>query len=188
MLRGEDFISRYGILDDGAEQERSDVLYRTLLWQRDERSPSYMTRIQFPEKIRSVPPSWSWKAYMGAIDYMELPHDHGDREFHCMVEHVEDDRGHNLLVLITSVWRYKHNKGSTGVKFIYDTRDTVKMDEERCVILGTSKGPDQSQRRCYVLLVSREATPRQRYRRVGVAYMPYDDILFSEPVVRAMIH
>ncbi|KAJ4406778.1 hypothetical protein N0V85_004469 [Neurospora sp. IMI 360204] len=52
----------FGVFDDNRS-----LLPRSLLWQRDSRFPTL-------EKIENINvPTWSWMAYQGGIDYMDLP-------------------------------------------------------------------------------------------------------------------
>jgi len=48
---------------------------RSLLWKRDEASGRPMTPIVFPPGQEYRVPSWSWMAYVGAVEFMDLPFD-----------------------------------------------------------------------------------------------------------------
>jgi hypothetical protein len=72
-------------------------------------------------------------------------------------------------------------------KVVYDTQDMAKSEDKRYIVLGKSKYRDDGQRRCYVLLVSPETTGKQRYRPVGVAYMPESDF-FSQSARQVTVY
>lgn len=69
----------FGVFDDG---ERG-LLWRSLLWRRgrnEEEEAPRLQRIDFEHVEgsaagRIAPPSWSWMAYRGAIDYLDPPFD-----------------------------------------------------------------------------------------------------------------
>ena len=61
----------YGLFDEG--RQRSGLLRRNLLWYNPD-DDSALERIRFPEG-QPAPPSWSWMAYTGKIDFLWLKFD-----------------------------------------------------------------------------------------------------------------
>lgn len=68
LLKAFDAQGGYGIADGG--ERNNGLLQGMLLWYRPYYTPSLM-RITFPPDS-SDPPSWSWMAYTGAIDFLFL--------------------------------------------------------------------------------------------------------------------
>lgn len=67
----------FGVFDDGST---GGLLHRSLLWHRDHSATNTaFSRIVFPasrdrsQGVMTAPPSWSWMAYTGAIQYLEAP-------------------------------------------------------------------------------------------------------------------
>lgn len=80
LIRDLNIRGGFGVLDD----ERHGLLRRSLLWRRAEGQLS-LEKIDFSNassfgSTLSKPPSWSWMAYEGAIDYIHPPFDEVDWE------------------------------------------------------------------------------------------------------------
>jgi hypothetical protein len=139
ILRVGNFEGGYGILVDAELNDVSVIPHRTLLWQRDKEVTPSMTRIDFPADFDHLPPTWSWMAYEGAIDYMDIPYDNVDWES----DNIRMPRSNDLQseqALIAPAWLYRRDmKNSWETKFVYDIQDKEESEEERCIILGQSK-------------------------------------------------
>jgi hypothetical protein len=173
----------YGVFDDGVG---GGLLHRSLLWQRgaDEHS---MERIVFPTDRDVAVPTWSWMAYKGGIDYLELPFKH--------VKWEEDD--------IRSPWRPKNTESSqaadqaasyslTATARDFDTSAAIGDEKVevvhdipgkpgnrtlKCVVVGREEGTQSiDEKRHYLLIISPKGhsytEPAPVFERVGVAYMP----------------
>lgn len=195
----------FGVLDD----ERHGWLGRSLLWLRAPDATGGLTRIDF-EALNDAavtiipPPSWSWMAYKGAIDYLYLPFNEVDWE--------ERDICSRWLRGTKNSWSYSGDTLTCPLKLTVHGRwfdleaarasnissiildDPDRTDELevslRCVVFGRLKyqTEESSETRIhYVLLV--KPTPSQDggsspiYNRVGVGYMPGALIDFSKQVV-----
>ncbi|EKG09203.1 Heterokaryon incompatibility, partial [Macrophomina phaseolina MS6] len=166
-------------------------LGRSLLWQRAEDSKE-LKRIAYPDD-RSVP-SWSWMAYDGNIEYVEVDSDV-----------VEWDEGilfeDNMLRAQVRRFRSdscKVERGTNGSYFIgdregngeqgwlrYDRRRRIRLRKHRCVIgreesesrgwLGRSNGILDY----YVLVVAPvDLDGHRAIKRVGVGCIPSRCIIF----------
>jgi hypothetical protein len=190
IKRAAKFDGRYGILVDAGPEGFSTTLRRLLLWQRDEELTSSMARINFPADFDYLPPSWSWMSYDGPIDYMDIPYGDVDWESNN-IEMSFRDSLHHEQTLNAPAWIYRQNVAVSGrAIFVYDAPHVAELGEERCIILGRSKGEYDGQRRCYVLLVSDGATSGPAWlsrRRVGVADMAQSDILLSQPPLQVVV-
>jgi hypothetical protein len=66
----------FGIFDDGSS---SSLLQRTLLWRRGADQTTALRKISFPPdregSLAVRPPTWSWMAYQGGIDFLDMPFD-----------------------------------------------------------------------------------------------------------------
>lgn len=182
----------FGILDDA----KHGLLRRSLLWHRA-RDSTRLEKIDF-QGVNSMvpsassPPSWSWMAYMGAIDYLNM--EFGQVEWDAEELHSPwsssdvgtwsysgDESGGNreLKVIARGLEVQSMELGKDG-SIIYD--DPTKSDGLRstlkCVVLGKSKDRHKpvSDRTHFVLLVTAEASQAARgnqvYSRVGVGSIP----------------
>lgn len=204
LISSFDVRGGFGVLDDG----NRGLLWRSLLWQRARDAPSGLKRIEF-ELLKGVavaripPPSWSWMAYKGAIDYLDLPFNEVDWE--------ENDISSRWLRGTGNSWSYSGDSLTCPLELIVHGRsfdlqtakisdkasivldDTDRTDELepflKCVVLGRLKGQAKESsdaRTHYVLLVT--PTSRQGggspsiYNRVGVGYIPGVFIDFGNQV------
>lgn len=195
----------FGVLDDGGR----GLLWRSLLWQRAHDAPNGLKRIDFQSRkggtgVIISPPSWSWMAHKGAIDYLNLPFDGVDWE--------EEDIRSRWLSGTGNSWSYSGDCLTCPLELtVYgrpfdlqaartsDSGDIILDDPDgpdelehflKCVILGRSKGQTQDSgdaRTYYVLLVTPAKTPDGGstliYHRVGVGCMPGDLINLDEEAV-----
>lgn len=197
----------FGVLDD----DGPGLLRRSLLWCRGSDEAS-LDRISFGGSDRAQvthevppPPSWSWMAYQGGIDYLNLP-----------FGKVEWDQVDILSPWTSSqpgTW-YSSDPGSalTGLSVLvrdFESGDVVRSNERiiydtpkssgswpglKCVVLGRTLNPEQDVRDSthYVLLVKSKLPQVGRggpfYERAGVGYMPGHRIQLDEPGMLARVH
>jgi hypothetical protein len=189
LLQAFNTYGGFGVFDDG-----HGLLRRTLLWHRglDENA---LERIEFSTQRQMMVPTWSWMAYKGGIDYLDLPFDGVDWEEKEVrspwmpgssgVWHTGDQAG---AVELSAVARDFKSSGSTvrASKIIYDI--PAKTDDLNrhvmCVVVGRRKGAVAEQDRMhYVLLVTSQASQVSRggqvCERVGVGYIPGGWIKFD---------
>lgn len=161
---------KYGIFDL--------YLHRNLLWRCDLQST--MERIE--HKPRNVP-SWSWMAYTGGIDFMNL--DFGKLE---VFENLRFDKNHenDKQTLVTNVWEFRdfHLKevekagllaarceifDSRNAKkgwIVYDVKREADFLSERGVVVGRTGS--EGQREYHMLVVRQRDGKEGEYERVGV--------------------
>ncbi|KAI0095668.1 hypothetical protein GGR51DRAFT_553874 [Nemania sp. FL0031] len=170
----------YGILDEG---KTKGLLRRSLLWCRGDKTPN-LSRIRFPtEAAFSAVPSWSWMAYTGGIDYLDI--EFGGVEWEDLRSpwwsdsgHVQrtEDAGRNIF--LTAVARDYESKATVTGKnwLVFDSPGESKRQETKCVVLGKQKGPKGSGDKLnYVLLIMEAAARNPKgekvYERVGAGYL-----------------
>lgn len=198
----------FGVLDDGD----SGLLWRSLLWQRARnapRAPNTLKRIEF-EMLKGgagaiiPPPTWSWMAYKGAIDYLDLPFKEVDWEKHDIRSRWSRGTGKSWtysgdyltcpleLTVHGRSFDLQTARGSDSASIVLDDSDRAAELEPllKCVILGRLKlqaKESRDARTHYVLLVTLTATQGERsspiYNRVGVGYMPGALIDFGKQVI-----
>lgn len=166
-------------------------LHRSLLWQR----PGSSRMRPIPYSNDSTVPSWSWMAYHGRIEYLEIESDQVEwnervrlvdntlqaqvRQFHnCKVERNTDG---SYLVM-------DRKRNSEAGWLMYDRRRRIHLQERGCVVIGR----EQSERRgwlsrsdvkwdYYILVVTPTYTEgRRTFKRVGIGCISPDCILFRE--------
>jgi hypothetical protein len=166
--------SRYGIFQK--------YLHWNLLWQA---SSDKMKEIAYDYHV----PSWSWMAYSGGIQFMDIPL--GDVNWFDHLRFDEErECGH---AIIASLWTFQNCKmgfyeaqyavlDSNGAKrgwIQYDIEDGKDLRKAQCVIVGRKS--DNGIEECYVLVV-RSTSVDNEYRRVGVG------LIRSDCVVRQRIN
>lgn len=188
----------------------TDFFGRGLLWQRDVKLPSQtMKPIQFPESQQYQVPSWSWMAYEGAIDFMELPF--GGIEWEK--EEICSPWSHSSPILPSvsresiisnTSWHTAETNGRNDLKavardfsaladpdIVYDKGERPENRIVRCVIVGRKKMTTglKSDRIHYVLVVSQkqEAASQATYERVGVGALPEKLITIRGPGLRVQV-
>lgn len=206
----------FGVLDD----DGPGLLRRSLLWCRgsDEASLEKITfggneRLQVAPPV-PPPPTWSWMAYKGGIDYLNLPF--GNVDWEGEGTKAEGKQNNTLSPWSRSpvgTWYSDYSgTGLTGLSVIardFEFEETTRSDAEiiydittkehsslpgmKCVILGTEKNPTKPEaaRTHYVLLV-RPKTPLVSdeeliYERAGVGCMPGSWIQFDQPRMLARV-
>lgn len=198
----------FGVLDDNSP----GLLRRSLLWCRSSEEAS-LERISFQDNGRQQavhglppPPSWSWMAYRGAIDYLDLPFDKVEWEEHDILSPWSSSEpgtwyssgsGRGATGLSVNVRAFESTaKERRDSRLVYDITGTKAggpLRESKCVILGRVKNPGQPvrERLHYVMLVS-PSTPQARrgelvYERDGVGYMPGHLIYIDQPAELARV-
>ncbi|KAK8040027.1 hypothetical protein PG993_008438 [Apiospora rasikravindrae] len=175
---GEAFRTRaeFGVLEE--------YLARSLLWQRDSRTCPRLLRIPQPPRGSGVRvPSWSWMAYRGEIDYLDIPWDRTDWCEESVESPFEGNRSlrqssggdgwtpmeiHALACGISGTDKVDWNKGVTMDDGSSGFSDLASL---RCVVVGQERRTEgvKNDRLQYVLIV--KAHPRGvegQYQRVGV--------------------
>ncbi|KAH7304597.1 heterokaryon incompatibility protein-domain-containing protein [Stachybotrys elegans] len=144
------------------------LLHRSLLWQRS--GPTRLERI-FDKTDRRVP-SWSWMAYNGGIEYMEIKSD--QVEWNEGVKLVGDKLSAQVRTLRTTR-TYHASKWLT-----YDEGDSMNVRRLRCVITGRTRSGFTGEQRYYVLVtVPRRLEGLRIFERVGVGAVPERSISFE---------
>jgi hypothetical protein len=152
-------------------------LERTLLWQAD--THNNLSRI--PYKDGSAIPSWSWMAYTGGIQYMEIPFKQvnwtknpqnpfgfSDDKAQCQCNSRLLAKANPLLI----------NKSELLKRATIDSKDyTINLDSWKCIVVGINKvANEQGKFVHYVLLVRSVPYDSKTYERVGVGALLPDDI------------
>ncbi|KAL9105839.1 MAG: hypothetical protein Q9227_009047 [Pyrenula ochraceoflavens] len=136
----------FGVFDDG-----QSLLQRSLLWHRGS-DEGTLHRIIFPANWLMAVPTWSWMAYKGGIDYLDLEFDGVDWEEEEIRSpwtpsasdywHTGDQSG---SIGLNAVARHFDFPGLAGqdMQIIYDvpSKSDGSIPHMNCVILGRSKGP-----------------------------------------------
>ncbi len=169
----------YGIFDDNNNTNKSHqgLLRRSLLWYRPE--SERLDRIKFPPNMGAAAevPSWSWMAYMGEIDFLNLKF--GNIDWMDMQSPWSSSVGGDL-VISGRVRNITGNPEDTSMgQLYYDIPAEIKTRQMQCVVLGIKKGNEEiGNRRHYFILVQAAADSlqptrtSQRYVRIGAGYLP----------------
>lgn len=194
LSRGFKSRGKFGILDDSAGVSNRSLLHRSLLWHRGADEPS-LTRIYFlPDRQKA--PSWSWMAYRGGIDYLNVPFDGVDWESRDIRSPWQP-----IDVRTASFWKddvaefsataREFAEGQTiggDVKLVYDVtgRTGGFASSVLYVVIGKMKGNAPLENRIhYVLLVAPRAAMgadgTKVYERIGAGRVPGKFIDFKRP-------
>ena len=180
--------SRYGIFER--------YLHRNLLWQA---SDNKMERIMY--KNQKVP-SWSWMAYNGGIQFMDIPFGTVD-----WIDNLQFDKGHELA-LITDVGEFRDCTMEPDGKHYaildfsrmkrgwiqYDIEEDEDLFKERCVVVGKKFSKDKDKikdgvrldvKEYYILVVGPTSVDGE-YKRVGVGSIQSDYVVRRRLNVRVM--
>lgn len=161
-------------------------LHRNLLWRGTDQQK--MTRIEY-DSVKV--PSWSWMAYTGGIQFMEIRF--GDFE---VFENLQFDMGRRQA-LITNVWEFRNCQSkrmgtrhvileSRGVErgwIQYDVDNGEELRSERSVVVGKSTAEF---REYYYVLIVRQKGAGKEYERVGMGRVQQDYILRHEADVNVL--
>lgn len=173
---------RYGIFQR--------YLHRNLLWRTSDNKMK-----QIKDKSQNVP-SWSWMAYNGGIQFMDIPFGTVD-----WIDNLRFDKGHELA-LITDVGEFRDctmeldgkdyailDFSSTKRGWIqYDVKEDEDLFKERCVVVGkkSNKDGDRLDIKEYYILVVRPTSVDGEYKRVGVGLIQSDYVVRQRFNVRVM--
>lgn len=194
----------YGVFDDDDRYDRG-LFHRSILWQRgeEEADSNWLVPIEFSADRNIRVPSWSWMAYHGGIDYVDVPWDTADWETNdicgpwtrgsgSFTGSLPQDGMMAILAIARDFTVAKRQPGD--VKLAYDTERTRGLDGQRaqCVIVGKDKRTRlKGFERYYVLLVARKKAVvwggRQVYERLGAGYMLGKYIALRERGIEAAI-
>ena len=173
----------WGIFCDG-----KSFLRQCLLWQRG-KNVLTLRKITFPPERNTTVPSWSWMAYKGGIDFLELPI--GEVEWHSDELHSPWTQNPSEVYHTTKPTANAELKATarrfdipsgTGQEFmiVYDIPRTEK--QLLCIVMGRRKEVGKPEdARHYVLFITPKSGAAQVYERVGVGFMPGKFILSSGP-------
>ncbi|KAF1924940.1 uncharacterized protein M421DRAFT_103483 [Didymella exigua CBS 183.55] len=178
----------FGIFDDGDKSQR-ESFHRSVLWYRgaEEEFRDGLKTIDFPADRHIRVPSWSWMAYSGGVDYVDVPGDTVDWEFDNIAGPWTRDSIttsnpalQNSAMAIPAIVRdFNVGKQLRGeVDLRYDMARTAEADGHRpqCVIVAKDKRErSEMKKRYYMLLVvpkrSMAGRDRNFYGRIGAGYM-----------------
>lgn len=185
----------FGILDDA----RHGLLRRSLLWRRGS-DEIYLQKIDFNKhgvvaSTEPAPPTWSWMAYMGAIEYLNLPFDQIEWEEKDLISPWSNspidtwsysrEILDSPIMLDVFVRQFDTIKAFAMHRALYDANEIV-LDNPvpaadltlklKCVLLGWTENPklgSQDKRVYFVLLVTLHNPQERRsefhvYNREGV--------------------
>lgn len=179
----------FGVLDD----DKPGLLRRSLLWCRGE--DKFLERIDFGANQQQhvahevpPPPSWSWMAYRGAIEYLSPPFNEVEWESEDILSPwanaeagtwmYSGDSRQQRTGLSVNVRAFKAAEAATRAdsKLIFDSEvdSSGSGPSLKCVIMGRMKGSHQNgqSRIHYIMLV--RPTCFGKYERIGVGYLPGD--------------
>lgn len=179
IARAKKCQSRYGIFQN--------YLHRNLLWQRSDGEKT--KRIQY--ETRTVP-SWSWMAYDGGIQFMDIPFGDVDwnnkLQFDKEIKHMIFDifKRERRYALAADIGVFRNcsleqrdisyavldsSKAERGQVW-YDVEAGGDPHTERCVVVGRdSHGIGESKNKKYYILVVRPTSVDGKYTRVGVGWI-----------------
>lgn len=169
LLEGFGARGGYGVLDDG-----KGLLHRSLLWHRP--PDGKLERIRFPTQKNIFVPTWSWMAYSGGIDYLDLTFNGFDWEMSELKSPWSSQSSRSITLYVT-VRHFDTSKvGRNSYTFYMDIPEegSAETTQLRCVVLARPKAGSASRdTRCYVLIVAPHGTEDTAvFRRVGVGHMP----------------
>lgn len=192
ILAALDVKGGFGILD---EQLKRGLLRRTLLWCRDRGLPS-LDRIQFPpDRVTAVPPTWSWMACSGAIDYISPPfgeviwdpkgdlHSPWSQGDLATLEYT-DTNGVSRVTLNATAWEYSAGVGEGEI--ILDCPKKSLSSVTWCIVLGREHGrAEPLVKKHYVLVVAASGNKQPNGKticeRVGAGWLLGRCIRDSKP-------
>jgi hypothetical protein len=161
-------------------------LHRCLLWQRLEERDT--DRIDYGAHIV---PSWSWMAYNGSIEFMDIPFSKVEWVRSLTFNKRNRRRRLNkkwkpaLVTDIGSFQRCNPERRGTGYAIFdlggtergwiqYDMETHKHLDAERCVVVGRDSCDSDAGKRKYYILVVRSTGMENEYTRVGAGWIGSD--------------
>lgn len=190
--------SVFGVLDDN-----DTILRRTLLWRRG-KEVSTLPRITFPEGHFMMVPSWSWMAYDGGIDYLDIPLGVGWNADEVRIswspstatalaaadQAYNDDNEYHLTAMARNF--LPQITPPMGYEIIYDQPERRADRALLCIVMGRKLG-DTNQPRAdtdvhYVLIVTpKDSSDSGLFERVGVGSVPSTNIDFAQPATSVRV-
>jgi hypothetical protein len=157
------------------------LLRRSLLWYRP--VDKVLTRINYPSSGTAlVPPSWSWMAYIGEIDYLALEFGKVDwkelRSPWSLGRSGDVSAKKANTTLCGEVRAIKLDITDEKNKQLYfDSFEVVDTSVVQCVVLGVEQGiqPLSSKIHYFILvapMISLESDGSKVYERIGAGYLP----------------
>ena len=161
----------FGVFDEG---ESKGLLRRSLLWHRGPDTP-ILNRIDF-SKVHTTVPSWSWMAYTGGIDYLNI--DGGVLEWEDLESpwsQPRDGKEQNSLIAKARQFDRTDSKGS-DTSLIADAGEGLEPVKGLCVVLGVRKGAMTLKSRLHFVLLIAPAKQlggngNQMFERIGAGHM-----------------
>ncbi|KAF2201403.1 HET-domain-containing protein [Delitschia confertaspora ATCC 74209] len=157
--------SRYGIFQK--------YLHRNLLWKASEEK---VKKIAYEHHV----PSWSWMAYSGGIQFMNIPFNTVDWidnlrfDEECECDHA----------IVSNVWKFENcmielhgalykisdSDGMPRGWVQYDVEAGEELDKEGCIVVGRIKDNENDALgiKKYYILVVRPTSVDAEYKRVGI--------------------
>jgi len=178
----------FGVFDDG-----ESLLRRSLLWRRGAVDVPTLRKIAFPPERNTAVPTWSWMAYEGGIDFLELPL--GGVEW-------QEDEVHSPWIPDTS--EVYHTMTPTrscelsaiardfdikGASIIYDTPgpDIEKLPL-KCIVMGRQQQQEELENaRHYALFITPIKGASKYYERIGVGFLQGKYIELEAPGLSGLV-
>ncbi|RTE68477.1 hypothetical protein BHE90_017145 [Fusarium euwallaceae] len=170
LLRALDTTGGYGIL--------KRHVGRSLLWRRG--LGEQMVRIQFPPS--HAIPSWSWMAWTGGIEYLDLPSEGIkwepiDIPFPTLPLQVTYSAENLPPRFVSKAYDFHiHARDSTDVTIIWDRDENDKIECQMCVVLGASMDETGQLVARYVLIVGKNKY-QPGWERLGVGQIIGQEVL-----------
>jgi hypothetical protein len=138
-------------------------------------------------------------AYMGAINYFDLPF--GGIEWNQIGSPFEksdsfapvagdSNKNDNPPALVVQAWNFVLLIDlNYKVSVIFDQPKNAEREVMKCVIIGSSKGDLKStgKPRAHYLLIVQEREDGRAWERIGVGFAEGDDMTFAGPAVEIQI-
>ncbi|KAF4952468.1 hypothetical protein FGADI_6702 [Fusarium gaditjirri] len=182
---------KFGILGDSIRADHKSLLHRSLLWIRDISKDS-LRKIEFPPHRERVP-TWSWMAFQGEIDYVNVPFDQvdWDAELKSPWQAMETkSTGRSETPSIRArAYPLSLREASADVNLVFNSRGQLNppISNALCVVVGRARGfvPEES-RIHYVLLIRQydsmsSSMNVEACERVGAGSLPRGFIDFHHP-------
>ncbi|KAH8696768.1 heterokaryon incompatibility protein-domain-containing protein [Phaeosphaeriaceae sp. PMI808] len=169
----------------GVYCENLTRLERNLLWQA---SNDKMKEIAYDHHV----PSWSWMAYSGGIQFMDIPLGEVD-----WIDHLRFDECECDYAISSNLWTFQNCTmgpyeaqyavlDSDGAKrgwIQYDVEGSKDLRKEQCVVVGRKINSGIQE---YYVLVVRPTSVDGEYRRVGVGLIRSDCVVGQRINVRVV--
>ncbi|KAG4436079.1 hypothetical protein IFR05_008435 [Cadophora sp. M221] len=166
----------FGVFDDG-----QSLLRRSLLWQRGKddygKLEDPLRRIEFPKERNTRMPSWSWMAYEGKIDFLEMrlggiewQNDEIRSPWNDQVPRSMDPAAPAPGIELAAVARDFDGK-ALGVHIIHDNPKNGSLPL-KCIVMGRRKEKERVEDTIhYALFITQKGEAGNSYERVGVGFM-----------------